>query len=224
MMSPYSPVASQPARNIPGRARAIVVMVVALVILTVASASFTLSMQHLRQIRYPQPKVTISQGTNANIPVNQAFTFGVKRLAGVKLSYKWDFGDGSGTTTTSAATVQHTFATDGSYTVAVTSSDAIGQTTTSSTSVTVLPPAPVAAFTVALTPYYGEVCADFDASTSTGEQLTYSWDYGDGNSSSPSQSPQSQECYYQVGAFVVTLTVTDKASQTSTVTHSVQIG
>ncbi len=223
-MSSYTPTASLPAHGAPGRARAIIVTVVTLIVLTAATASFTLSLAHLRQIRFPQPRISISHGANVTIPVNQAYTFTVKPLVGSHLKYTWSFGDGSATVTTSATTVAHTYASTGAYTVAVTTRDSLDQTASSAARVTVLPPPPVAAFTVTTTSDFGEVCAQFDASTSTGAQLSYSWDYGDGNTSSPSQDPQAGECYYQAGTFVVTLTVTDSASQSASISQPLTIG
>ena len=56
---------------------------------------------------------------------------------GTVVSYDWDFGDGN---TATGATASHTYALSGIYNVSLTVADDIGNTTTTTTSITVQPP------------------------------------------------------------------------------------
>ncbi len=84
----------------------------------------------------PSPEFTAPEGVIAGNP--QAFDGSASYdVAGAITSYSWNFGDG---TTATGATVSHTFAAGGSFTVALTVSDAAGNATTERALVTVAPP------------------------------------------------------------------------------------
>jgi PKD repeat protein len=124
--------------------------------------------------------------------VGQAVSFDASASSGSIASYSWDFGDGA---TGGGKNVNHTYAAAGSYTVTLT----VGKTgclsagcfssTTKSIVITSAgpgdppPPPPgdvVAAFEVLPGAPNAGQSVTFDASTSTGDIASYSWDFGDG--------------------------------------------
>lgn len=126
------------------------------------------------------------------------------------LSYLWDFGDG---TTSTANPVVHNFSANGTYTVSVytyaydpndTTQWCAGTTSTQHVVAGVPGTGCNASFTLfqdSLNPtvYYGY-------NNSTGSNLTYLWDFGDGNTSTQ-QYPS--HTYNATGYYTVCLTVTD---------------
>jgi PKD repeat protein len=146
---------------------------------------------------------------------------------GEPLTYSWDFGDGS--TTSSASTPSHVFAAGGTYVVSLTVTDPHGASDTATVAAAVTganrPPTANAGG-----PYSGEagVVIPIDGSGSSdpdGTSLAYSWDFGDGTPAGDGVKPP--HAYTTTGTFTVTLTVTDPgglsstASTTATVTASI---
>lgn len=123
--------------------------------------------------------------------------------------WDWDFGDQS--SPSAAQNPSHTYAQAGTYTVTLTVALATGQTASTSKFVTVSPPgtAPGAAFTVTLDGF-SAVFTD----TSTGSDLSWSWDFGDGSAPSTDQNPS--HTYGSAGTYRVTLTVTNALGSDST--------
>jgi PGF-pre-PGF domain-containing protein len=114
-----------------------------------------------------------------------------------------DFGDGSPASNT--ANVTHTYTTSGVYTANLTvtndvSSDSMLQT------ITVIPSIPVARFTTNSTIGFRPLNIAFK-DTSTGFPTSWSWDFGDGNTST-SQNPEHE--YSKVGNYSVALTVANE--------------
>ena len=136
--------------------------------------------------------------TSGAAPLSVSFT---DSSTGTITAWSWNFGDG-GTSTTRNPT--YTYAASGTYTASLTVSGPAGQPSTSSISITTIPPA-----------------ADFEANqtgataltvqftdTSTGSPTSWSWDFGDG-SVSTTQSPS--HTYSSPGAYTVSLTITSPA-------------
>ena len=157
----------------------------------------------------------------ANVAPAASFTIACTNLAcsldgsgssdgdGTVASYAWDFGDGHTATTAKPA---HTYASAGTYTVALTVTDDKGATGTLSKVVTVaaanLPPA--AAFTASCT---GLTCS-FDATASSdpdGSIVAYTWDFGDGTSGSGMTTSHT----YAAGTYTAELTVKDDKGATA---------
>ena len=112
-------------------------------------------------------------------------------------SYAWNFGDGmSGT----GATTTHTFQTAGNYQVRLTVIDSNGATGTTVQPVPL--PTLVASFTSACS---GLTCT-FDASSSQGLVVTYSWSFGDGTSGAGATT---NHTFGLAGSYQVALTQTD---------------
>ncbi len=144
---------------------------------------------------------------------------------GTIILYQWDFGDGS-PLATGQVSVDHAYGKAGTYTVALTIADDVGQTGTAASTKTILDRPPTAMFTEDKTSALTRETIGFDASLtndSDGTAVTYSWDFGDASTSSGAFVSHS---YAAAGTYIVTLTVTDDdgltGSQTSTKTISDQ--
>jgi len=120
-------------------------------------------------------------------------------------SWAWDFGD---TGTSTSQNPQHIYSTPGTYTVALTATNAGGSNTNTKTSyITAIIPAPVANFTATPTSGAFPLTVNF-TDTSTNTPTSWAWDFGDG---SPIVTDQSPQYIYDIdsGTFTVTLTVTN---------------
>lgn len=137
---------------------------------------------------------------NGTVPLTVAFT---DQSSGNPTSWRWDFGDG--TTSTSQNPAPHVYATAGTYTVSLTAANVAGSdTATKAGAVTAtLPPAPTADFSA--TPTTGGAPLDVAFSDSSqGSPTSWSWDFGDGGSST-AQNPT--HTYDSPGSYTVSLTV-----------------
>ncbi|MDX1913268.1 MAG: PKD domain-containing protein [Saprospiraceae bacterium] len=134
-------------------------------------------------------------------------------------SYSWDFGDGNGSTDASPS---HTYATDGTYTVVLSVTNACGTVTTTQ-SVTVAT-APTAGFTV--NPNIG--CAPLTVqftNTSSANAVNYDWQFPGGTPSSSDQQTPPDVTYNVAGTYTASLTVSNAAgSNTFTQTIIVNAG
>ena len=141
--------------------------------------------------------------------------------AAAPVSYAWTFGDGA---TASAASATHAYAAAGTYSAILTETDANGNTSTVTHSVTVLDEAPTAAFTVATSLPSTQRPVAFDAGQSSdpdGSVVGYAWNFGDGLYGSGA-TPTHQ--FAAAGTYTVTLIVTDSNGQSSTaVSHQVLV-
>jgi PKD repeat protein len=133
-------------------------------------------------------------------------------------SATWDFGDGSATTFQQGApaSVHHTYATAGVYTVKLTVVDAAGNLASTTRTLTIAAP-PVAAFSVSATSTSTGTTLSFDGTASStsggGDQIqSYAWNFGDGGSAATAQP---QHTYTTAGTYTVSLTVTDSNGLTS---------
>jgi len=169
-----------------------------------------------------------------NVAPTAAFTFNCTELActfdgtgstdsdGTIASYSWTFGDGN---TGSGSATGNTYAADGSYTVTLTVTDNDGATDSSSQLVTVATnePAPNVAPTAAFTFDCTELACSFNGSGSSdsdGTIASYSWAFGDGNTGSGATTSNT---YAAGGTYSVTLTVTDDAGASDSVTQQVTV-
>ncbi|MDJ0698446.1 MAG: PKD domain-containing protein [Woeseiaceae bacterium] len=125
------------------------------------------------------------------------------------LSYSWDFGDGD---TTSGATPTHTYASAGNYRVTLIVNDGTVDSEPSMTTAEITSPSANLAPTADPGgPYAAEPdqLIKFDGSASSdpnGDPLTYSWDFGDGNTGSGAMPTHS---YAATGIYTVSLVVND---------------
>lgn len=135
---------------------------------------------------------------------------------GTVVSYLWDFGDGSPTST--QANPSHHFPAVATYDVTLTVTDDNGTTGPVTKQVTTVANAsPTAAFTSTV----DKLEVSFDAGgsdDSDGAVASYSWDFGDGGSGT-GVSPVHN--YTAAGDYEVTLTVTDNQGAEGTLTKTV---
>ncbi len=132
-------------------------------------------------------------------------------------SWLWSFGDG---TTSTAQHPVHTYAAPGPYDVSLTATGACGASTeTKNGYITIVDPAPVAAFSATPTSGPAPLAVSF-TDQSSGAITAWSWSFGDGSASSAS-SPQ--HVYTTPGTYSVSLTVsgpggTDTATRAGYIT------
>lgn len=131
------------------------------------------------------------------------------------VSWLWDFGDGN---TSTQQNPTHQYAAAGTYSVCLTAVTACGVDSTCASVVVTICNNPTAAFSET----NNDPSFDFtDGSTTTGN-VTYLWDFGDGNTSTV-QNPS--HTYVDNGTYTVTLTITDDCgSDTFTTTVTVNNG
>jgi PKD repeat protein len=148
-------------------------------------------------IANPNPVSLASSAVNFNVTATDA--------NGHDLTYTWDFGDGNGDT---GSAPNHTYAGSGDYTATVVVSDGTDSVQGSVDVRVNTPPTidtgPGASPTLAEireTVTFGAMATD-----TNGDNLTYSWDFGDGTSMSGENATHD---YASDGTYTVTLTVTD---------------
>ena len=125
-------------------------------------------------------------------------------LNGTIVRHQWSFGDGE---TATGATVEHSYAQSGSYTVTLTVTDADGGT--ASTSKTVVVGTPNGPPLAVLEAGCAGLSCSFDgrgSSDDDGSVVRYDWSFGDGATAAGATATHA---YGQPGSYSVTLTVTD---------------
>ena len=138
------------------------------------------------------------------------------------VTWNWDFGDGN---STSGDQVGHTFDAPGTYTVTLTVTDDDALSDSDSLSIVVLNQAPVAVAVADKTSGTAPLTVKFrgDGSydpDSSGSIVAYSWDFGDGGSSSQANPSHTYTSWGQIDA---TLTVTDNLGATGSATVTLDI-
>jgi PKD repeat protein len=131
-------------------------------------------------------------------------------------AYAWDFGDGG---TATGATATHTYAANGAHVVTLTVTDNDGMQVSTTTSVDVASPPPVARFTISCP---GLSCT-VDATGSSdpdGTVAGYAWTFGDGGTAT---GPTPTHAFDAAGSYDITLTVTDNSGGTATATQTVNV-
>jgi PKD repeat protein len=139
------------------------------------------------------------------------------------ISYTWTWGDG--TTSTGASPSAHTYATTGTYVIALTAKDGWGKSMTVDRTVILAEPAgntaPHVEFTASCTT--SRTCQLNSSGTvdNEGDAIKYSWTWGDGTSGSTSANPS--HTYTNPGTYTITLTVTDVWGRVGTLSKDVTI-
>jgi PKD repeat protein len=138
------------------------------------------------------------------------------------LSYAWTFGDGG---TSAEESPTHTFPGPGTYTVALTVTDATGATSTHSLDQRVLS-APVAAFTSnPVEPNEVQTATFTDVTAAPAGQAIVErlWSWGDGTANTLTGTAATTHAFADNGSYNVTLQVTDSWGQMSAVTRAVVV-
>jgi YD repeat-containing protein len=176
--------------------------------------------------RAPTASFTASPST---APTGTSVTFngsGSTDPDGTVAKYEWDLdGNGSYETDTGAtATTTKTFATPGTFTVGLRVTDNLGQTGTTTRTVTAQNRAPVASFTATPNPVATGTAVNFDASASSdpdGTVAKYEWDF-DGNGTyetSTGTTPTTTRTYATAATPTIRLRVTDSSGGTAVATR-----
>jgi len=159
--------------------------------------------------------------------VCQMNSSGTADAEGDAITYSWNWGDG--TTPTTTASPAHTYATAGTYTVALTVTDVWGKATTVSHDVTITEPASNNAPTAViasgtcstLTTCVMSATGSSDPDTGDGIR-NYVWSWGDGTADTTGTSASQSHVFPVAGTYTVTLKVLDKWGRSSApVTQSV---
>jgi PKD repeat protein len=139
--------------------------------------------------------------TSGSAPLAVSFS---DSSTGNPTSWSWDFGDGTSST---AQNPTHIYAIPGSYTVSLTATNAGGSDTKTLTDyITVSAPAsPTADFSASPTSGNAPLAVSFSDS-STGNPTDWSWDFGDG-STSTARNPS--HTYTTPGSYTVSLTASN---------------
>jgi len=155
-------------------------------------------------VPYAAPSATLGANVTSGLaPLAVAFT---STVTGTVSSYSWNFGDGTGSTVQNPT---HSYAAGGPYSVSLTVSGPGGSKTVSKANyITASAPPPVANFTSTIS----GLAVSF-SSTSTGSISAYSWNFGNG-ATSTFQNPS--YAYATPGTYTVSLTVTGPGGSSRT--------
>lgn len=136
---------------------------------------------------------------------------------GIISQYLWDFGNGD---TDTGLTADYRFPAPGTYDVTLTVIDTDGAEDSITQPVTVaLATGPLAVISGPGSADEGAVVS-FDGNDSIGNNLEYSWDFGDGGIVT---GPSPTYTYMDDGIYTVTLTVTDDEDETDTDTTTIEV-
>jgi PKD repeat protein len=145
--------------------------------------------------------------TTTTTGTNIAFT---DASTGSPTTWAWTFGDGG---TSSSQNPIHPYGSPGTYTVALTATNASGSNTLTKTNyITINSPAPVANFTGTPTSITVGSSVSF-SDISTGNPTAWAWTFGDGGTSN--SGPNVAHAYNTAGTYSVSLTVTGPGGSNS---------
>ena len=164
--------------------------------------------------------VSIGGATTGSEGVSLTVTGVGTDVAADPLTFTWNFGDG---TTGTGASVNHTYADNGTYTLTLTVADGDGGTVTVTGSVVISNTAPsIDSVTLPATGSEGvAVTASATGSDIGADGLTFRWDFGDGTQIATGASVG--HVYADQGTYTVTLTLTDDDGAVASTSTSISI-
>jgi PKD repeat protein len=146
------------------------------------------------------------------LEVGDVGEFAASVTAGTNVAYTWSLGDGA---VASGPEITHTYAATGTYSLHLTATNSVGQLTASRSVVVVVDSVSnqeeaIAGLTVsgAGKGLVGQSIT-FEAGVTAGDNVTYTWDFGDGDEVSTQSlagGPVITHTYTRAGRFVVTVT------------------
>ena len=151
-------------------------------------------------------------------PLTVQFTDSSYGGAEANPTYLWNFGDG---TSSSSKSPSHTYNQTGNYTVSLTISNSNGSKTETKTNYIFVGSGVIADFTADKTVGPSPLAVKF-TDKSSGNPTTYSWNFGDGTTSSEKNPSHT---YNKTGTYTVSLTVSNEfGSDTKTSTSLITVG
>jgi gliding motility-associated-like protein len=151
---------------------------------------------------YPTPNASFTANPSSQVYPSATVNFVNTTSSIANWTYAWNFGDAGSSVLTQPGS--HLYGAPGTYTVSLIASSAFCGDTTTST-VTIVPPIPVAAFEGSFTGCRPLTVTFTNTSQPTAYITSYNWNFGDGGSST-STSPT--YTFYNTGTYTVTLTAT----------------
>lgn len=138
------------------------------------------------------------------------------------VSYDWNFGKG---TTGTGQTVSKAYDTEGTYTVTLKVTDDAGAFQTASQTVVVTNPQPKPDFTIlpASPAVSQQVIVNASSTTGPSPIVSYAWSFGLNSNPTTGSGISSGTTYSASGTKVITLTVTDSAGRTATISKQVVV-
>ncbi|WP_292464808.1 PKD domain-containing protein [Methanolobus sp.] len=137
--------------------------------------------------------------TSGAVPLSVNFTDG---SANAPISWSWDFGDGTNSTEQNPT---HTYASAGTYTVSLNSTNVAGSNTSTQNDYITAAVTPVTSFTANVT--FGAIPLSVNFTDLSGNSPTsWFWDFGDGTNSTDRNVTHT---YTSAGTFIVNLTATN---------------
>ncbi|MBF0103166.1 MAG: trypsin-like serine protease [Desulfobacterales bacterium] len=158
--------------------------------------------------------------TSGVAPLTVSFSSQGTDPEGGSLTYSWSFGDN---TTGTGASVSHTYANPGSYSVTLTATSTNGLTGNATVTIEVTASTPALTISLSGLPTEGEAPLDVMFTTKIiggTSPYKYDWNFGDGTTSNES-SPK--HTFSTAGDYIVTLTVTDSTGKTGSTTIDIKV-
>ncbi len=139
-------------------------------------------------------------------------------------NYLWDFGNGD---TSSTVNPIYTYNTSGSFSVSLTATSLANcKTSVTKSNIITVSPKPLASFVPNIAPSCAAPVTVVFNNTSTGNGLTYAWNFGDPSSgtlnTATALSPT--HIFNAAGAYIVSLTVTNAQQCTDVYTYTINVG
>ena len=158
----------------------------------------------IETIVHDVPIAGLSASNDSPTELGDATTLSAGTTSGTNVVYTWDFGDGS--PLQAGMPIQHVYPATGTIIAQVTAANGVSSQS-QATPVTITDVPPAASFTSSSPDRLGQTTTF--QSTSTGTNLTYRWDFGDGSPPVGSQVPVIAHVYTSLGSFGVVLTATN---------------